>query len=100
MMAFFAPLLTLAAAATDGTPDTGPQIAYAPVLDAEATAPAPTPTIAPAPLPLDHAPTQRAIAPLGEANALSDDGLRIGKVDVLKGGKLLLTNGVATVEGS
>lgn len=34
------------------------------------------------------------------ASALADDALRIGGLDVLKGGKLLLTNGVTTVEGT
>jgi hypothetical protein len=90
------PLLALAAPVPDAAPEAAPQIAYAPVLDAGSAAPA----ISPAPLPLDPAPTQRAIAPLGEVSALGDEGLRIGKVDVLEGGKLLLTNGVATLEGS
>jgi hypothetical protein len=89
-----APLLTLAAA----VPGPAPQIAYAVVLDTEASDPAPT--IAPAPLPLDVAPTERALAPLRDGSALSDDGLQIGKVDLFAGGKLLLTNGVVTVEGS
>ena len=96
MIPALASLLALAATA----PDAAPQIAYAPVLDAEAQAPAASPAIAPAPLPLDTAPTQRALAPLAEAMALADEGVRIGKVDVLNGGKLLLTNGVTTVEGS
>lgn len=95
-MPCLAPLLALAAAA----PEPAPQIADGSLQDAEAEAPAPA--ISPAPLPLETAPTQRATAPLGEADALADDGagLRIGKVDVLAGGKLLLTNGVTTVEGS
>lgn len=95
-MPCLAPLLALAAAA----PEPAPQIACASLLDAEAEAT--VPVILPAPLPLEPAPTQRALAPLGEADALADDGagLRIGKVDVLAGGKLLLTNGVTTVEGS
>lgn len=87
-------MLVLAATATDDMP----QIAYAPVLDAELEARAPS--ITPAPMPLDPAPTTRALAPLAEAMALADEGMRIGKIDVLKGGKLLLTNGVTTVEGA
>ena len=94
MIPALASVLVLAATA----PDFMPQIAYAPVLDAEMEA-RPS-AIAPAPVPLAPAPTQRALAPLAEAMALADEGLRIGKVDVLKGGKLLLTNGVTTVEGS
>lgn len=92
MTHLLAPLLALAA------PDAAPQIAYAPVLNASAEAPAAAPEIAPAPLPLDIAPTTHALAPLRES--MADDGVRIGKVDVLKAGKLLLTNGVTTVEGS
>lgn len=97
MMLLLAPALALTPAAATA-PEPAPQIAYAPVLDAEPETPAPA--IAPAQQPLDPAPTQRAIAPLAEAMALAGDGLKIGKVDVLTGGKLLLTNGVTTVEGS
>jgi len=93
----FASLLALAA---DAAPAPAPQIAYVPVLDAEAGAGAEPTAIPPAPLPLDTATTQRALAPLREVTALGDEGLRIGKVDVLSGGKLLLSNGVTTVEGS
>lgn len=94
MTLLFAPLLALAATA----PEAVPQIASAPMLDAEAKAE--PPSLPSAPLLLDAAPTQRALAPLGEVTALGDEGVRIGKVDVLAGGKLLLTNGVTTVEGS
>ncbi len=97
-----APLLALAPAAASHAaipPEPAPQIAYAPVLDAEAQTPAPA--IPATPLPFDSAPTQRALRPLEEVSALADEGvLWIGKVDVLNGGKLLLTNGVSTVEGS
>jgi hypothetical protein len=79
-------------------PESQPQIAYAPVLDAE-TEPS-APTIPAEPLPLDTTPTRRALAPLGEVTALADEGRRIGRFDVLSGGKLLLTNGITTVEGS
>jgi hypothetical protein len=93
MLLCLAPLLTLAAAAA---PEPAPQIAYAPVVDADMG----TPAISPAPLPPDAASSQRAIAPLGAVTALAADSLRIGKLDVLAGGKLLLTNGVTTLEGS
>lgn len=75
-----------------------PHIAYAEVLDAEAAV---APDLAPAPL--APAPLARALQPLGEVAALADaadGGLRIGKVDLFKGGKLLLTNGATTIEGS
>ncbi len=67
-----------------------PRIAYVPVLEGPAEPAAPPP------------PVIRAIAPLDPATdtALGQDGVRIGKVDLFKGGKLLLTNGVTTVEGS
>jgi len=61
-----------------------PQIAYAPVLDAE----------------VEHAPPRRAVQPVGPATAFAEDGVRIGRVRLFDGGKLLLTNGVSTVEGS
>lgn len=106
MTIFLAPALVLTAATTE--PEPAPQIAYVAVLDAEAEAEAraSSPATAPAPaitsvvMPLDTAPTIRAIAPLGEASSAAATGLRLGKVDVLAGGKLLLTNGVSTVEGS
>jgi hypothetical protein len=94
-------LLALAAAAA---PEPALEMAYAPVVDAEADtetdAETELPAIPPLHLPIDAAPTLRAIAPLGEVTALTADSLRIGKVDVLAGGKLLLTNGVTTLEGS
>lgn len=79
-------------------PQPAPQIAYAPVLDEQSS---PIVQRTAAPLPLDAAPSiQRAVRPIGEASALAGAGLPFGEVDVLKGGKLLLTNGVSTVEGS
>ena len=65
------------------------RIAYVPVLETPAE-------------PVPVAPMIRAIAPLNPVSdaALGEDGVRIGKVDVFNGGKLLLTNGVTTVEGS
>lgn len=68
-----------------------PHVAYEPVLDSE-------PTVAP--LEFDAVGTERALQPLGHANALGDGGLRIDKINALKGGKMLLTNGATTVEGS
>jgi hypothetical protein len=103
MMKFAAVVLVYALAAAgpaSGAPPEGPEnesephIAYVPVLDAE------PPRIAATPLPLDAAPTMRALQPVGEANAMGDLGLRIGRIRPLRGGKLLLTNGVSTVEGS
>lgn len=96
MTLLLAPVLAVTAAAT--APEDTPQIAYAPVL--EVAAKAETATIPSDPILLDTAPNERAFAPLKDVNALGDEGLRIGKVDVLAGGKLLLTNGVTTVEGS
>lgn len=43
---------------------------------------------------------EKATAPFEGASAVSARGLGLGRVDVLKGGKLLLTNGVATIEGA
>jgi len=76
-----------------------PQIAYAPVLDAAVD---PMPRAAPTSLthPLDPEPTARALRPLGQASALADGGLRIGRLRAFAGGKLLLTNGITTVEGA
>lgn len=76
-----------------------PQIAYAPVLDEKAVS---STQIAAVPLPPrdTEAAVRRTVQPIGDASAIDDDGFRIGKVDVLKGGKLLLTNGISTVEGS
>lgn len=95
-------LLALCHAAADDAPQldeaaAAPQIAYAQVLNSGR---AESPQIVHAPVPLDAAATQRALQPIGLASALGDDGLRIGKVHALRGGKLLLTNGVTTVEGS
>ena len=84
------------AAWTDGAAS-APQIAYAPVLNSDQAEP---PQIAFAPVPYDTAATQRALQPLGPVSALGDAGLRIGKLHAFKVGKLLLTNGVTTVEGS
>lgn len=79
------------------TAQVAPQIAYAVVLDEQ---PAPEPHIDFASVDIDAAPTSRAVAPVRTANEFADDGLRIGKVRVFGGGKLLLTNGVSTLEGS
>lgn len=80
-------------------PVTAPHIAYAPILDEEPEQAPLSPTI-----PNDQAvaSANRALQPLGSTSALSDGegGVRIGKTELFKGGKLLLTNGVATVEGS
>ena len=80
-------------------PVTAPHIAYAPVLDEEPEQAPLSPTI-----PDDQAVASaiRALQPLGPTSALSDGegGVRIGKIELFEGGKLLLTNGVATVEGS
>lgn len=94
MTPFIAPALALATA----TPEPAPQIAYAPVLQAEAE----TPTIGLAPHSPDATSMQRDPAPFYDEIAPTDGagGLRIGNVDVLAGGKLLLTNGVTTVDGS
>lgn len=69
-----------------------PVIAYEPVLDALPAAALPQPR-GPADL-------QRAVSPLEDASFLGDAGMRIGPVRALAGGKLLLTNGVTTAEGS
>lgn len=79
------------------TAQVAPQIAYAVVLDEQ---PDPRPHIDFASVDLGPAPTSRAVAPVRTANEFADDGLRIGKVRVFDGGKLLLTNGVSTLEGS
>ncbi len=79
---------SVAALASPVDPAPAPQIAYARVIDA-------------APLPPASAPTHRAHQPVStDASSLAGDGVRLGKVDLFDGGKLLLTNGVATVEGS
>lgn len=90
MFTTFSSLAVLAAAANAPAP----QIAYMPVLleepAAQAVSPAADETLYPAIAPLDPA----------QATALGEDGAKIPHVDVLEGGKLLLTNGVTTVEGS
>lgn len=43
---------------------------------------------------------ERASQPINAASALAEEGLQIGNIDVLKGGKLLLTNGISTLEGA
>lgn len=79
-----------------------PSIAYESVIDAETISASVngSTTVNPASQTLSQAsvPTIAPVTPT--ANALGEDGVRIGKVDVAKGGKLLLTNGVSTVEGS
>lgn len=97
--------LSQAAAATVvpvGTPSAPPpRIAYAPVLDAIADAQI-SPTIAGQPRALGVEATRRALQPTSAATAFAEVGedVRLGKGQLLKGGKLLLTNGVTTVEGS
>ena len=95
-------LLALAQAATASTnlpPAEAPQIAFEPVLDAVMTQEH-APQITHAAVPLDHAPTARALAPIGTANAFAEDGVRVGKGQLFRGGKLPLTNGISTAEGS
>lgn len=78
-------------------PQAVPRIAYAQVLEVggdrvirTAAPPVPVEVLMP-----------RAVQPLGTASALGNDpGFRIGKLRFFEGGKLLLTNGVTTVEGS
>lgn len=69
-----------------------PHIAYEDVLTEPAIASesAPAPQIA----------FEKATAPFEGANGVSARALGLGRVDVMKGGKLLLTNGVATIEGA
>ncbi len=69
-----------------------------PVLDA-APQPEPMPTAGAATR--NTALAQIALKPLApDATALSDDIVRIGRTRFFKGGKLLLTNGATTLEGS
>lgn len=84
-----------AAVHPDESPE--PKIAYALVLDREAVNKAEAAVM---PLSRDAASMERAWQPLGNSSALAGSGLRLGKVDFLKGGKLLLTNGISTVEGA
>lgn len=101
MSLFASCLLALchAAASSTALPDAA---ALDPQVDAPALEPKhiQLPQIAGLPMSRDPAATQHALQPLGFESALGDDGLRIGKLRALKGGKLLLTNGVTTVEGS
>lgn len=50
--------------------------------------------------PRELPPVERARQPLSDTSALADEGVRIGRRRAFKGGKLLLTNGVSTIEGS
>jgi Protein of unknown function (DUF3034) len=86
-------LCQAAAAPVSRQDDTAPapQIIYAAVLDSVPDMPQ---------IASDAPDLQRAAQPIGHASALADEGLRLGRVRALKGGKLLLTNGVTTVEGS
>ncbi|PLK24678.1 DUF3034 domain-containing protein [Porphyrobacter sp. TH134] len=78
-------------------PDAAPYIGYEQVLDVVAAAVPPVAAVTPQ----DQAATARAVAPIGPASEISDDsGPRPGKTPLFKGGKLLLTNGVTTAEGS
>ena len=96
-------LLALAqapAAAPDAVPPAAPATAYLPTDDASPE-PLAIAAIALEPSLLETAANGRAPQPDSPApTAPDDDGVRIGKVDLFKGGKLLLTNGVSTVEGS
>jgi len=93
MLTSAASLLALAQAAAPVSQeaDLHPLIAYVPVLEVSA-----------GPVSEAETPDITAITPdHSESDVVPDrPGLRIGKVDVLGGGKLLLTNGVTTVEGS
>lgn len=95
------PAVTLLASAMAAAPPAGaalpPHIAFVPVLenDAERAAASPEPQ-ADAPLARANRPLDPAtITALGE-----DEGLRLGWARLLDGGKLLLTNGVTTVDGA
>lgn len=80
------------AAASLAVPDALlPQLAYEAVLDADA---------GPAPAVLTRAAPGLAHAPLDDASAISARGLGLGRVDAFKGGKLLLTNAVTTIDGA
>lgn len=101
LMSLIAPCLAAlcqsaaALAVPDALTDAVPvQLAYEAVLDAPAKPAVPLPTAAPLAGPgLAH-------APLDEPSALGARSLRLGRVDAFKGGKLLLTNGVTTIEGA
>ena len=92
------PLLALATAPSE----IAPQIHYVPVIDTDAAGEVAAPANPSAYKSPEPVLTERAMAPLEEVSTLADEslGFRIGKVNVLQGGKLLLTNGVTTVEGS
>ncbi|MEE4155221.1 MAG: DUF3034 family protein [Erythrobacter sp.] len=75
-----------------------PRIDFVPVLE---NAAAPLPAIPADPIALDPAPAERAAEPVNRnANALGARGLGLGEVRLFDGGKLLLTNGISTLEGS
>ncbi len=79
---------------------TTPQIDYLPVLDAAPQSAHARGRAASAASPKTALP-QIALQPVApDANALGGDGGLIGKTSFFKGGKLLLTNGVSTLEGS
>ena len=83
------------AALTDAPPE--PQIAYAHILGDDTAVLSHPASILP---PHGSPPTLRAIEPLGQASAVADGGVRIGRLRAFEGGKLLLTNGISTVEGA
>jgi hypothetical protein len=85
------PVAALAVPASPPPPPPPPQLAYEAVLDAAAE---PAPPLSP------RAGPGLAHAPLEEASALHARGLGLGRIDLLRGGKLLLTNGVTTIEGA
>ncbi|WP_245561278.1 DUF3034 family protein [Erythrobacter cryptus] len=97
-MSIIAPCLATLCSLLGDAASADPQIAYEPVIDAAPVAPPVAPPAPPAP-PAPAA-MERALAPLAGASALGDAGLRLGRAELFKGGKLLLTNGVATAEGS
>lgn len=77
-------LAQAAAAPVAPHPPEPPQIAYAPVLDAE----------------VEPTPIRRALSPVRTATSFDEESVHPANASLFKGGKLLLTNGVSTVEGS
>lgn len=90
MFTTFSSLAALAAAANAPAPQIAPALPPVAETAAEAASPAAAEPLFPAVAPLDPA----------QASALGEDGAIFPRIDVLEGGKLPLTNGVTTVEGS
>ena len=90
MFTTFSSLAALAALANAPTPQIAPALPPVAETAAEAVSPAAAEPLFPAVAPLDPA----------QASALGEDGANFPRIDVLEGGKLPLTNGVTTVEGS